>query len=434
MKNALRFASLVVILCLCVTSCAYASGNYANSIETIWANYAKGSASATSNEQLVNGTYRSFEMLYVIDSMLDDGSMTGQLDTIWDKYVDLNSASESVIDQAANGAYRTFEAAYLMALAVDTNGTYAKALNSVWSSYESGNTSSTSASQRLVNGSYRTFEAFYILAHLLDTQSTYSESLKSIYSIYNSENKTAKSDAGLAANGFYRTFEVCYIVASLLDTQYLYADSLDSIWATYESAHKKADSYTKMQLNGANRTFETLYVIAQLLSQDTASPASRFTDEETGVSFAIPDGWIEIPVVDNNPTVKIQYTPSNNVGKSSISFAVFDFYTLAGLSQKGLTRKEVDFSYLVDDLVEAMLWPLEAKSNKIKMYGGYQYKVISTTIERTQLGLTFSYDCEMVLTMVNGYVFMFQYAEMDHNEEYYSAFENMLFSVQLPLL
>ena len=267
MKTLHRIAASIVVLCMLCSCTAFAANDFSNSIENTWANYTAGNQSASSGEQLVNGTYRSFEMLYIIDSLWDtSGRRSGQLDTIWSQYESANAAATSVTDQAANGAYRTFEAAYLLALMADTSGAFASALDNVWSSYETSNTAATSASQRLVNGSYRTFEAAYILAQLLDTQGTYTRNLRTIWSTYSSENSAAKSAAAQAANGFYRTFEALYIAASLIDTQGLYAESLDAIWDSYEAADAKADSYIKRQVNGAYRSFETLYVIAQLLN------------------------------------------------------------------------------------------------------------------------------------------------------------------------
>ena len=158
---------------------------------------------------------------------------------------------------------------------------------------------------------------------------------------------------------------------------------------------------------------------------------NRFTDVESGVSFDIPAGWEEVPNVDNNELIKIQYTPSSSVGQTTVALAVLDLYTAMGISQYGLTRKEIDFSFLDEELVTAMLGPLEAKSNTVKKYGDYQYKVITTTLERTKAGLKFSFNCEMVITLVNGYVILFQYMEMNPSEEYHAVFENILASVQM---
>ncbi len=158
---------------------------------------------------------------------------------------------------------------------------------------------------------------------------------------------------------------------------------------------------------------------------------NRFTDVESGVSFDIPTGWEESPNVDNNKSIKVQYTPSNTVGQSTISFAVLDLYSAMGASQYGVSRKDIDFSFLDDDLIAAMLGPLEAKSNVDKQFGNYEYKVITTNLETTKAGLQFTLDAEMVLTLMNGYVILFQYMELNHSEEYHTVFENMLLTVKI---
>lgn len=157
----------------------------------------------------------------------------------------------------------------------------------------------------------------------------------------------------------------------------------------------------------------------------------HFIDTESGVSFEVPTGWEEVPNVDNNESVKIQYTPSTSVGQTTVALAVLDLYSAVNLSQYGVTRKEIDFSFLDDDLITTMLGPLEAKSNTVKQYGNYKYKVITTTLERTKAGLKFFFNCEMMITLVNGYVIVFQYLEMNHSEEYHTVLESILSSVQI---
>ncbi|MBQ8137286.1 MAG: hypothetical protein IJ174_07630 [Clostridia bacterium] len=99
MKTLQRIAASIVVLCLLCSCTAFAAGDYSNSIENTWANYTAGNQNATSNEQLVNGTYRSFEMLYIIDSLLDpNGSRASQLDIIWSQYENANAIAASVTD------------------------------------------------------------------------------------------------------------------------------------------------------------------------------------------------------------------------------------------------------------------------------------------------------------------------------------------------
>lgn len=157
----------------------------------------------------------------------------------------------------------------------------------------------------------------------------------------------------------------------------------------------------------------------------------RFTDAESGVSFVIPTGWQEVPNVDNNQAIKIQYSLTDSSALPNILFAVLDLYSAMNMSQKDVDRGHIDFAYLDDDLITAMLGPLEAKRKGTKKYGIYQYEVITTTMERTIAGLKFSFDCEMAITIVNGYVLLFQYFAMNNFEEYHNIFEHVIESVQI---
>ena len=63
MKNA-KWLSLILALCLAVGAASPATaGSWSNSIQTVWSSYRSGNTSASSApQQLVNGTYRTFEI------------------------------------------------------------------------------------------------------------------------------------------------------------------------------------------------------------------------------------------------------------------------------------------------------------------------------------------------------------------------------------
>lgn len=175
-----------------------------------------------------------------------------------------------------------------------------------------------------------------------------------------------------------------------------------------------------------------LYLLVLIISVSSVSAFAedRFVDSETGLSFAIPSGWETLPNTSGNQSIKIQYTPSINAGQNTLAFSTLDFYTVLGLSQYGLSRRDIDFSMLDDDVVAWLLGPLEAKTDQVKLYNSYQYRVITCTIERQKAGLTFSFDCEMVFTLVNGYVISFQYMAMNNYDLYHPVFEDAIRSVK----
>ena len=96
------------------------------------------------------------------------GNWSGSIKTVWDSYVSGNASANGAPQQLVNGTYRTFEISYIIAQILDTEGSYYKAVQTVWDSYRSGNNSASSAAQQQVNGSYRTFEILYVIAQILD--------------------------------------------------------------------------------------------------------------------------------------------------------------------------------------------------------------------------------------------------------------------------
>lgn len=170
-----------------------------------------------------------------------------------------------------------------------------------------------------------------------------------------------------------------------------------------------------------------LLLVAALSNAETR----RFADTETGVSFIILDGWVEVPNSDGNKAIKAQYTAGNHEGQTTIAFAALDLYSAMGLSEAGVARKDIDFSFLDDELVSSMLGPLEAKTKEVKRYGDYQYRVITCSMERPQAGMNIIFDCEMAVTMVNGYVLLFQYMALSNFAEDIPVFESLLESVQI---
>ena len=172
-------------------------------------------------------------------------------------------------------------------------------------------------------------------------------------------------------------------------------------------------------------------LVFALFVSSSLADTSRYFDEETGVSFDAPVGWVELPNYVEDDAIKIQYIPGEKVGNVSIAFAVIDFYSAMSMAQYGYSRKKIDYSYLDDELVKAILGILEEKSDEEKRYGDFQYRIIDTSISQTEAGLTLNFDSKMALTLVNGYVLLFQYIAMSNSDDYYPVFEDVLSSVQM---
>ncbi len=54
---------------------------------------------------------------------------------------------------------------------------------------------------------------------------------------------------------------------------------------------------------------------------------------------------------------------------------------------------------------------------EVKQYGVFQYRVVTSSLEMTERGLTLAFDCEMVTTLINGYILSFQYMALTNTDE-----------------
>ena len=174
-----------------------------------------------------------------------------------------------------------------------------------------------------------------------------------------------------------------------------------------------------------------IVLVCALFASCASAETSRYVDPETGVSFDIPDGWVEFPNTSGNESIKVLYTPKGKEGIISIGFSVIDLYTVTNMANYGYSRKEIDDTYLDDELVAMLMGSAEYKSNEEKKYGDYQYRIIDASLSMEKAGLTFNIDNVMAMTLVNGYVLMFVYSDMGNSDGYHAAFEDVLTSTQI---
>ena len=92
------------------------------------------------------------------------------IESIYNSYKSGNRSADTVYQQIANGTYRTFEMTYVIANILDTRGTYSSTIESIYNSYKSGNRSADTVYQQVANGTYRTFEMFYVIAQIYNNR------------------------------------------------------------------------------------------------------------------------------------------------------------------------------------------------------------------------------------------------------------------------
>ena len=97
-------------------------------------------------------------------------SYSSSISDIYDTYRSQNRSADNVYQQIVNGTYRSFEISYIIANIVDRSGSYKSTISDIYDSYRSQNRSADNVYQQIVNGTYRTFEMLYVIAKLYDSQ------------------------------------------------------------------------------------------------------------------------------------------------------------------------------------------------------------------------------------------------------------------------
>lgn len=165
-----------------------------------------------------------------------------------------------------------------------------------------------------------------------------------------------------------------------------------------------------------------------------SSESRRFTVKESGMSFLVPEGWTNVPIVGDHSPIKIQVSPPED-NTTFISFSAQDLWGENEASQYGITREEMNFNYLKDNVIEVinpqMIGVTNVKSMEVKSIGDYKYYVITGEIEKTKIGVTFKIDCQAFVTMFNGHIAMFLYMSTNRYEKYYPVFEKVIESVEI---
>lgn len=157
-----------------------------------------------------------------------------------------------------------------------------------------------------------------------------------------------------------------------------------------------------------------------------------YSDSETGVSFSVPDGWIETNLLKERELLKAKFVTSSGDG-TSILFGWTDFWAELTSSEKiGLTRADINDELIDEEIVAEMSGVTKNDIQKVSYAGKDYYKFVkdvSTTVE----GISVKLPMANLFTMHNGYLVTFQFGAPDALfSKHYPDFEKLLNSVVYP--
>ena len=125
MKKSITY-TLVILLLMSImlptaTSMAASTEVYMDAISGVMDTLRKNDSSASNiNHQILNGRYRTVQMLEIIAYMLDtSGAYADHIDGVMDTFVENDSSASNINHQMLNGAYRTVQMLEIIAYELD---------------------------------------------------------------------------------------------------------------------------------------------------------------------------------------------------------------------------------------------------------------------------------------------------------------------------
>lgn len=185
------------------------------------------------------------------------------------------------------------------------------------------------------------------------------------------------------------------------------------------------------------KSFAGIIAVFLLLVMPLSVAASTaYTDSTTGVSFTVPDGWVETALGEEREIIKVKYTHETEDG-SSIMFGYGDMWEqLTEDERVGYTREDLNHDamreiFSNEELADALGLNTEGSIIEEVSYNWKEYVKISST---SQISIA-SYSTDITLIYLihiqEGYMFMFCYGYMGeniHGQEFETFMNNVKYS------
>ncbi len=150
-----------------------------------------------------------------------------------------------------------------------------------------------------------------------------------------------------------------------------------------------------------------------------------YFDKKTGTSFSLPEKWEQKELSKERETLDVKFGSTDQ--EATILYGSTDFYELIGGASFGINRSDMDSSFFSEDEMSELfseIFDANGSIEKIIINGVIYYKtVVSSSLYGFTTNMTY------VLTMDNGYFYVFEYGGGRANA-HYEDFEYMLNSVQ----
>ena len=301
MRMNTRFLSLLLmfVLLVCSVGCAFAadSSAYMDAIESVMDTLKQNDASASNiNHQIVNGRYRTVQMLEIIAYELDTTGVYGDaIESVMDNLRRNDASASNVNHQILNGAYRTVQLLEVIAYELDTKGIYGDYIESVMDTLRKNDSSASNINHQILNGTYRTVQMLEVIAYELDTNGVFADYISDVMDTLRKNDSSASNINQQIVNGAYRTVQMLEIIAYELNTggNDVFSDAISSVMDNFRENDSSASNINHQHLNGVYRTVQMLEVIAyESIPEGAFVESHGKTRDKTDVDM-IPDESVD---------------------------------------------------------------------------------------------------------------------------------------------
>lgn len=160
--------------------------------------------------------------------------------------------------------------------------------------------------------------------------------------------------------------------------------------------------------------------------------AEVYTQEESGVSFTVPDRWEEEAFIKERDFLKVKFADPDSSG---IGFLYGDMDMWAKMPESykvSLSRTDLNNSYFTVEDIKEIVGVMEPSSVAMVYYNNLEYYKLTCKKTLTVSDITLNYDVVYLIRLDNAWLYCFMY--MSHNISYdMQEFETLMNSVKYPI-
>lgn len=154
------------------------------------------------------------------------------------------------------------------------------------------------------------------------------------------------------------------------------------------------------------------------------NPAFLYTDNDTGITFTVPEGWNKIALTEQRNYVDAKFESTSDPGLV-ILYGSIDFWSeMPANERREYSRSVFSSEYFTKQDIAGMFDTSQCFVNDV-IYGGVHYFKINTTEVENVMGLNVSVPMTQLFRAENGWGYIFQFGG-DEDSQYYSEFVSLV--------